>query len=99
MNTKGVAGGADFWLVPGQSVAIGDGGNVLALRRLYENRSAHVVFAGRVHSMEPGEFIEFTAGDKKYKVFYRQGTEATKGRAGFDIVETETREGTNSKAD
>ncbi len=89
LETSGVAGGADFWLVPGESVALGDEEHILALTRLYDHGMARVTFAGQSRNMNPGDALEFKAGDTSYKLFYSQATEAETGRAGFNLAQAD----------
>lgn len=86
LNESGVAGGADFWLVPGESVTLVTRENVLALLRLYDTGKGRFNFRGETVDLMPGEFIEFSADAETFKLIYKQTAKTGQRRAGFDLV-------------
>jgi hypothetical protein len=80
----GIAGGADFWLKIGESYTLKTRDQVFALQG-YGNGVAQVSLNGTVKRLAVGSVVDFTAGDKACKVFYKQATPRADGRIGFDL--------------
>ncbi len=80
-------GGADFWLLPTESVTLRDRNSVFTLAGVYYNGATiDVNFAGKVTRIKPGDSIEFDSGDSKCKIFYKVAQKREDGRFGFDLV-------------
>ena len=84
LQNYGVAGGADVWLRPGESVNVGDRNQVLALLR---NASgyAFVNISGKRERLAVGDATEIVASGRKCRVFYKQAARQVDGRVGFDL--------------
>ena len=84
LQKSGVAGGADLWLKPGESVNVGDRNQVLELLR---NASgyAFVNISGKRQRLAVGYATEIVAGTRKCRVFYKQAARPVDGRVGFDL--------------
>ena len=81
---RGIAGGADFWLKIGESYNLAARDQVFALQG-YGGGIVQVSLNGAVKRLNVGDVVEFTAGDRKCKVFYKQATPRQDGRVGFDL--------------
>jgi hypothetical protein len=84
LAANGMSGGADFWLKIGESMNLGVRDQVFALQG-YGNGIVQVSLSGEVKRLAVGGVIEFTAGDRACKVFYKQATPRQDGRVGFDL--------------
>jgi hypothetical protein len=80
----GMSGGADFWLKGGESFNLGARNQVFGLQA-YGRGIAVVNLSGSVKRLGVGDVIEFSAGDKPCKVFFKQATPREDGRVGFDL--------------
>lgn len=78
---QGFAGGADFWLLPGESVSVGNREHVLGVVRLWHT-AADVVLNGRKARLSVGASLD--AGD--CKVFFKQAVPRDDNRVGFDVA-------------
>jgi hypothetical protein len=83
---QGFAGGtADFWLDAGESVTVGDAGNVFALTRKFNGYVA-VNLNGDRRNMVVGDVATVESGKRSCSVHLKQlHSDATSGRAGFDV--------------
>jgi hypothetical protein len=81
---RGVAGGADFWLKGGESFNLGARDQVFALQA-FGRGIAVVNLSGTGRRMGVGDVIDFMAGDRACKVFFKQATAREDGRVGFDL--------------
>jgi uncharacterized coiled-coil protein SlyX len=81
---RGMAGGADFWLKAGESHNLGSRDQVFALQ-VYQRGVALVNLSGTARRLAVGDVIEFMAGDRACKVFFKQATPREDGRVGFDL--------------
>ena len=81
---SGMSGGADFWLKIGESMNLGARDQVFALQG-YGNGIVQISLSGEVKRLAVGGVVEFTAGDRACKVFYKQATPRQDGRVGFDL--------------
>lgn len=80
----GAAGGADFWIQPGESANVGERANVLGLLGISRNGEyVQVNWQGAKRYMYPGDSIETPVGNKAGTTFFKL---ARDGRAGFDYV-------------
>lgn len=79
LEEKGFAGGADFWLKPGESVSVGDDRHVLGLVRAWPT-AGDVVLNGKKARLSVGSAIEADA----CTVFFK-GLKRDDGRVGFDV--------------
>lgn len=80
-------GGADFWLLPNESVTLRDRQTVFTLAGAYYNGATiDVNLSGKITRIKPGDFIEFDSGDSTCKVFYKIAHKREDGRYGFDLV-------------
>jgi hypothetical protein len=80
----GIAGGADFWLKVGESYNLVARDQVFALQG-YGAGAVQVSLNGTVKRLNVGDVVEFAAGDRKCKVFYKQAKPRADGRVGFDL--------------
>jgi uncharacterized coiled-coil protein SlyX len=80
----GVAGGADFWLKVGESYNLAARDQVFALQA-YGQGIVQVSLNGNAKRLRVGEVVEFMAGGRACKVFYKQATPRQDGRVGFDL--------------
>jgi hypothetical protein len=80
----GIAGGADFWLKIGESYTLGARDQVFGLQG-YGSGAVQVSLNGAVKRLNVGDVVEFAAGDRKCKVFYKQAKPRADGRVGFDL--------------
>ena len=80
----GIAGGADFWLKIGESYNLAARDQVFALQG-YGSGAVQVSLNGAVKRLNVGDVVEFAAGDRKCKVFYKQAKPRADGRVGFDL--------------
>ncbi len=80
----GIAGGADFWLKVGESYNLVARDQVFALQG-YGGGVVQVSLSGTVKRLNVGDVVEFDAGDRKCKVFYKQAKPRADGRVGFDL--------------
>ncbi len=80
----GMSGGADFWLKVGESYNLATRDQVFALQG-YGNGVAQVSLNGTVKRLAVGGVVEFMAGQRACKVFYKQATPRQDGRVGFDL--------------
>jgi hypothetical protein len=81
---RGIAGGADFWLKGGESLNLGARNQVFALQA-YGRGIAVVNLSGTGRRMSVGDVIDFMAGDRACKVFFKQAAPREDGRVGFDL--------------
>lgn len=87
LEKTGSVGGADVWMSPGQSITVGERGNVVALVSVDGYRRARTNVAGTVKVLNPGDVIEIPAGDAVWKVIYKQTQRGDdKSMVGFDVV-------------
>jgi len=80
----GVSGGADFWLKVGESYNLATRDQVFGLQG-YGNGVVQVSLNGAVTRLAVGGVVEFMAGRRACKVFYKQATPRPDGRVGFDL--------------
>jgi len=80
----GMSGGADFWLKVGESYNLATRDQVFGLQS-YGNGIVQVSLNGTAKRLRVGEVIEFMAGQRACKVFYKQATPRQDGRVGFDL--------------
>jgi len=80
LDERGFAGGADFWLNSGESVAVGDRNNVLGVTRIW-GEVVDVNLNGQKSRLKVGDTVT-TPG---CTVFFRQGLREIDGRVGFDV--------------
>jgi hypothetical protein len=81
---RGIAGGADFWLKAGESFNLGSRDQVFALQA-YARGISQVNLSGTPRRLAVGDVIDFTAGERACKVFFKQATPREDGRVGFDL--------------
>jgi hypothetical protein len=81
---RGVSGGADFWLKTGESYNLKTRDQVFALQG-YGQGIAQVSLNGTVKRLRVGEVVDFMAGERACRVFYKQATPRQDGRVGFDL--------------
>jgi hypothetical protein len=81
---RGMSGGADFWLKTGESYNLRTRDQVFALQG-YGNGIVQVSLNGAAKRLRVGEVVEFMAGERACKVFYKQATPRADGRVGFDL--------------
>jgi hypothetical protein len=81
---RGISGGADFWLKTGESYNLATRDQVFALQG-YGNGVVQVSLNGTVKRLTVGGVVEFMAGQRACKVFYKQATPRQDGRVGFDL--------------
>ena len=81
---SGKSGGADFWLKDVESFNLGARNQVFGLQA-YNRGLVQVNLSGTVKRLAVGDVMEFAAGDRKCKVFYKQATPRQDGRVGFDL--------------
>ena len=81
---SGMAGGADFWLKGGESLTLGSRDQVFALQGFGRGIAA-VNLSGTTRRLAVGDVIDFMAGDRTCKVFFKQATPREDGRVGFDL--------------
>jgi hypothetical protein len=84
LKERGISGGADFWLKGGESYNLKTRDQVFALQG-YGNGVAQVSLNGAVKRLTVGGVVDFMAGDRACKVFYKQATPRQDGRIGFDL--------------
>jgi len=84
LAASGMAGGADFWLKGGESLNLGSRDQVFALQA-YSRGVAAVNLSGTARRLAVGDVIEFMAGERACKVFFKQATPREDGRVGFDL--------------
>lgn len=77
----GFSGGADFWLLPGESVSVGNREHVMGVVRLWTT-AADVVLNGKKTRLSVGASVD--AGD--CKVFFKQAIPRDDRRVGFDVT-------------
>ena len=80
LEELGFAGGADFWLGSGESVAVGDREHVMGVTRVWGD-VVDVRLNGQKSRLNVGDALT----TEKCTVFYRQGRRADDGRVGFDV--------------
>jgi hypothetical protein len=81
---RGMSGGADFWLKAGESYNLSARDQVFGLQSYYRG-VVQVNLSGASQRMTIGDIIEFSAGDRACKVFFKQATPREDGRVGFDL--------------
>src|SRR5688572_9699328 len=81
---RGIAGGADFWLKAGESFNVASTDQVFALQAFGRGISL-VNLSGTPRRLAVGDVMEFMAGDRSCKVFFKQATPREDGRVGFDL--------------
>jgi hypothetical protein len=84
LHKSGMAGGADLWLKPGESVNVGDRNQVLAVVRTPRGY-ADINLSGKQRRLAIGDLVEVQASGRSCKVFFKQAARKTDGRAGFDL--------------
>ena len=80
LDEQGFAGGADFWLKPGESVSVGDQQNVFGVVRSQSNFT-DVSLNGKRARMTVGD----TVSTDRCTVFFKQAVQRTDERIGFDL--------------
>jgi hypothetical protein len=79
------AGTADFWLDAGESVTVGNDGNVFAVVRKF-NGYVQANMNGERKNMNAGDTFDVESGDRTCTVLLKRIHSAeTGGRAGFDV--------------
>lgn len=78
---RGFAGGADFWLKPGESVSIGDSRHVLGVIRTWQT-AVDVVVNNEKSRLSVGGMVSTDDCD----VFFKQSVAREDGRVGFDVA-------------
>ena len=81
---SGMAGGADFWLKAGESLNLGSRDQVFGLQA-YARGISQVNLSGTARRLAVGDVIDFMAGERTCKVFFKQATPREDGRVGFDL--------------
>jgi hypothetical protein len=81
----GTAGGADFWLKPGESVNLGAREQVFGLTRVLRGGYADVNLSGTAKRMSVGDMMSVEAGARMCTVFFKQAVVRADGRVGFDV--------------
>jgi hypothetical protein len=81
---RGLSGGADFWLKAGESSNLGSRDQVFALQA-YGRGISQVNLSGTGRRLAVGDVIDFMAGERACKVFFKQATPREDGRVGFDL--------------
>lgn len=81
---NGYAGGADFWIGVGESVAVGDERHVLGLTRI-ERGSIVVNLNGEVSRMAVGNALNFSSEAGDCQVSFRQQSRVSDSKVGFDV--------------
>jgi len=81
---RGMSGGADFWLKAGESLNLSSRDQVFALQG-YSGGLVQVNLSGAARRLAVGDVIDFMAGERACKVFYKQATQRADGRVGFDL--------------
>lgn len=81
LDERGFAGGADFWLAAGESVAVGDRATVMGVTKVW-GEVVDVNLSGEKSSLKVGDSLNTNS----CTVFYRQSRRADDGRAGFDVT-------------
>jgi hypothetical protein len=84
LAARGMSGGADFWLKAGESFNLGARDQVFGLQG-WNRGVVQVNLSGMAKRLNVGDVIEFAAGDRNCKVFYKQATPRDDGRLGFDL--------------
>lgn len=80
LNERGFAGGADFWLKTGESVAVGDQQYVFGMVRDWGN-VVDVNLNGEKTRLKVGD----TVTTDRCTVFFKQAEHRSDGRVGFDL--------------
>jgi len=84
---KGAASGADFWLLPQESITVSENGKVFSLLSVIRGGSyAQTNLSGVQKQLQPGDFVEFETKDSVCRVFYKAALPRADGRYGFDLV-------------
>lgn len=89
LEQKGAESGADFWLLPGESVTVKERGKVFALRDRQRGSVGYqfrVTLAGEAKVLRVGDFVEFEAGGEICRVILKGSEARADGRYGFDLV-------------
>ena len=84
LGERGMSGGADFWLKAGESLNLGARDQVFALQTWYRG-VVQINLSGAVKRLNVGDVVDFTAGGRSCRVFYKQATPREDGRVGFDL--------------
>ena len=84
LTDQGYAGGADFWLKNGESVTIGEHGQVFALLSARSN-IADVNNNGERKRMLVGDLLQIGGEEGACKVLYKLATPRDDKRVGFDL--------------
>ena len=84
LAARGISGGADFWLKIGESYNLATRDQVFAVQG-YGSGVVQVSLNGTVKRLRVGDTVEFMAGARACKVFYKQATPRQDGRVGFDL--------------
>ena len=81
LSERGFAGGADFWLAPGESVNVGDNRHVIGVVRTW-NTAVDVVMNGKKSRLSVGDAVN----TDDCTVFFKQAVKRDDGRVGFDVA-------------
>lgn len=81
LSERGYAGGADFWLAPGESVNVGDDRHVIGVVRTW-NTAVDVVMNGKKSRLSVGDALS----TDDCTVFFKQAVKRDDGRVGFDVA-------------
>ncbi len=81
LSERGYAGGADFWLAPGESVNVGDDRHVIGVVRTW-NTAVDVVMNGKKSRLSVGDALN----TDDCTVFFKQAVKRDDGRVGFDVA-------------
>ncbi len=81
LSERGHAGGADFWLAPGESVNVGDNRHVIGVVRTW-NTAVDVVMNGKKSRLSVGDAVS----TDDCTVFFKQAVKRDDGRVGFDVA-------------
>ena len=81
LSERGFAGGADFWLAPGESVNVGDNRHVIGVVRTW-NTAVDVIMNGKKSRLSVGDAVN----TDDCTVFFKQAVKRDDGRVGFDVA-------------
>ena len=81
LSERGYAGGADFWLAPGESVNVGDDRHVIGVVRTW-NTAVDIVMNGQKSRLSVGDAVSTDS----CTVFFKQAVKRDDGRVGFDVA-------------
>lgn len=87
LEENGTSSGADFWLLPNESITLSERGFVFSLITVHRGATViDVNLSGKTHRIKPGDFVEFETADSICKVFYKVAHPREDKRYGFDLV-------------